>query len=216
MNFRIVRCFLCSAVVLAAVTAYLAFSRVDVIAQKYNESRWYVYRDGQSDSNHGVWTNYMPETGGQMIKLNLMDGADPASGATCVQVAVNLKRPWWCGVAVASKADYWGTRPWKEAYDLSRATKLIFKARGQKGGETIQVKVAICGDKPYGDSTAIPPASSWIKLTKAWQTYELDVKGYNLKRVITPFCWVTNSGHNRSGEFVFYLDDIYFVIEERE
>lgn len=215
MTYKTLRYFVYLGVVLGIVTAYLAFSGVDVTAQKDNETRWYVYRDGQSGSNHGEWTNYMPKTGGEMIRLNLMDTANPASGDTCVQVAVNLKRPWWCGIAVTCKADYWGTSPWKAAYDLSGTTKLIFKARGQKGGETIQVKVAILGGKPYGDSTPIPAASSWIKLTKAWQTYELDLTGYNLKRLITPFCWVTNKAHNRGGEFVFYLDDIYFVMGER-
>ena len=175
---------------------------------------WYVYRDAGYQENHGEWTNWMPENSGEMLKLSLADRSDPASGATAVRVdVIKFEKPNWCGIAVSSYPDGWGETP-QPVYNLRTAKKLSFRARGAKGGETIQVKVAIAGDKPYGDSAKIPFATHWITLTKTWTTYELPVEGKDLGKVITPFAFVTDKAHNPDGAFTFYLDDIFFTMED--
>lgn len=176
--------------------------------------RWYVYKDSDADENHGVWSGYIPDEARNMIQLNMTytELGAPATN-TCIRTDVALKNPWWCALAVTCKRGYWGEEKYAGAYDLSEAVRLVFKARGEKGGETIRVKVAVAGQKPYGDSARLPAATGWITLTKDWQIYELDLRGCDLQRVITPFCWVTNRNRNSGEKITFYFDNIYFIIK---
>jgi hypothetical protein len=175
--------------------------------------RWFVYRDSDSKENHGHWTNVMQ--GDLLLALGLADKVDPAFGETCVKATIKFQAPNWCGVAVACEPDYWGEKSSDTAFNLKKAKKLIFYARGEKGGESIQVKVAIAGDKPFGDSAKVAPATPWLTLKKNWQRYELtiDPMRTNLERVVTPFCFVTDKAHNRGEEISFYLDHIYYIME---
>jgi hypothetical protein len=180
-----------------------------------NRQRWYIYKDADSEENHGEWTNWMAEEGQnpkKVMELNLRDEAFPYSGRTAIKVRVNFQNSDWGGVAVASLPNYWGEQPSEFCYDLSNAQRLIFHAKGELGGECIQVKVAIAGDQPYGDSARTPAATRWITLSTEWQMYELSLEGYNLRRVITPFCFVTDRPHNNRESITFYLDEIYFVL----
>ena len=180
-----------------------------------NTLKWYIYKDADSTENHGEWTNWMAERDpATMMTLSLVDSGRPYSGrGSSIRATVNFQSSSWGGIAVASNADYWGETPSDIAYNLSGARRLVFRARGKRGGEMIQVKVAIAGDKPYGDSSKTPAATNWIRLTSDWQRYELSLDGYNLRRVITPFAFVTNRVHNERDTIVFYLDDIYFEME---
>jgi len=169
--------------------------------------RYWVYRDAESKENNGHWTNVMPAEGAKMLKLNMAWKTDPNAGATCVRVDIKWQEPLWCGLAVSSQPDYWGEDVKKEAFDLSGAKKLVFHARGAAGGEYIQVKCAITGDKKFGDSAKGPAESEWIKLDKSWKAYEVDLSKTNLKRVVTPFCFVSNKDYNDK-DITFFLDDI--------
>lgn len=182
--------------------------------------RWYVYRDSDAPDNHGFWTNYLVDPRieekrvrqiiNRIMNPSLVERARPVEPATWVKVDVSLQDEFqWVGLAVASQENYWGDTP-GPGFDLSAARKLVFRARGQEGGESIQVKVAICGDKKYGDSARIPAATEWITLTPNWRSYELDLKGTDLRRVITLFAFVADKAHNPQGALTFYLDEIYF------
>jgi hypothetical protein len=198
--------------VLALAGSFFGLFSVIGLVQPPDENRWYVYRDADSRENHGVWSNWMPAEAARMLKVNMVDAKDPNSGATCIRVDVRWQPPFWAGIAVACESDYWGQRPSATAFNLRKAKKLVFHARGELGGETIQAKVAIAGDKPFGDSAKTPAATEWITLTKSWKRYELDLTGMDLARVVTPFAWVANKDYNPR-DFTFYLDDIYFVLE---
>lgn len=205
------------AVVLSLLTGFLApdEGRAGNGIKEDAETRWYVYRDADFPLNHGEWTNWMPANAGKMMQLDLTDKTETASGSTAVRVVVKLEDPNWCGIAVASFPDGWGVKPQPGYEELKNAKKLVFFARGHEGeGETIKVKVAIAGDKPFGDSAKIPAETEWITLSKSWKKYELPLKGYDLTRVITPFAFVTDKAHNPGGALTFYLDNIYFVLEE--
>ncbi len=176
-----------------------------------SRERWYIYKDADSEENHGEWTNWMAEKDpGRMITLSLVEKEHPYSGSTCVRINMNLSEQSWGGIAVASLANYWGKTPSDFAYDLREAQRLVFHARGERGDEMIQVKVAIAGSEPYGDSIKTPISSRWIRLTTEWQRYELSVEGHNLRRVITPFAFVADRAHNSESSITFYLDEIYF------
>jgi hypothetical protein len=179
--------------------------------------RWFVYRDADSEGNHGHWTNFMAKDNKELIEpFRLADKVEPAFGETCIKATVKFQAASdWCGVAVSCAPDYWGEQPSDAAFDLKKATKLVFYARGENGGESIQVKVAVAGDKKFGDSAKIPAATSWLTLKKTWQPYELPInaKRTNLERVVTPFCFVTDKAHNRADEITVYFDHVYFVME---
>jgi hypothetical protein len=169
--------------------------------------RFYVYKDGASSENHGCWTNYMPENA--RIFLN-MAAKEARRGDSSIKITFDCNTPpYWCGIAVSTREDYWGDRS-GPGYNLAWAKKLVFYAKGQRGGETLQFKIAILGDKPYGDSNKLPVASPWVKLTSSYRRYEMDLSGQNLSRVVTPFCIVTNKAHNDNGQITFYIDEIYF------
>ena len=175
------------------------------------ENRWYVYRDAGATENHGQWTNWMPGGTRKLIRVNIEDKTEPESGSTCIRVDITWAPPSWCGIAVSSADEYWGEKP-GPSYDLRRAKKLVFSARGANGGEIIHAKVAIAGDKPFGDTAQVPAVLRDVTLKKTWEQFELDVSKIRRDRVITPFCFVTNQDLNPENITIF-LDNIYFVVE---
>lgn len=184
------------------------------VAQEPREEKWYVYRDSTSKENHGVWSNFMPAEAGKIIKLSLVHQTDPQAGDSCIRVDVKWQEPFWAGVAVSCAANYWGETASATAFDLRRAKKLVFFARGARGGESIQAKVAIAGDKTHGDSARHPAETEWLVLTKSWKRFEIDLTGKNLERVITPFTFVSSKDRS-PGDFTFFLDEIYFVMDSK-
>lgn len=177
-----------------------------------DESRnWYVYRDTDSAENHGHWTNFME---GQLVTdFSLAERIDPFEGESCVRIKVKFQQPGWCGIAVSCKPEYWGKEASDTAYDLSKAQKLVFYARGDKGGEGIQVKVAIAGKERFGDSARVEGATRWIRLTKKWERYELPInqKVTDLSRTVIPFSIFADRAHNTDEEITVFLDRVHFV-----
>ena len=179
------------------------------------EERIYVYKDDGALANHGVWGNIMPavaaEKGSANFNSSFPKGFDGKGTAVKVSFTLNTP-PKWAGVVVPVEADYWGETD-AEGLDLTKAKKLVFYARGEKGGEQIQVKAAIVTDKKYGDSAIVPIVSPWYTLEKTWKRYEItleDAKG-NLQRVITPFAVISNKPHNDKADTIdFYVDEIYY------
>lgn len=174
--------------------------------------RWDIYRDSDTKENHGHFTNFMPKEAGKMLKLNLACKTDPQAGASCIRVDVRWQEPFWCGLGVSCKADYWGEKTKEAAFDLRRARKLVFFARGEKGEEMIDVKVAITGDKQFGDSAKEPASSGWISLGKGWQRHEVDLSRTDLSRCVIPFAFVTSKDRN-GRDITFFLDEIYILLE---
>ena len=86
-------------------------------------------------------------------------------------------------------------------------TKLVFRARGEKGGERVEeFKVGgLTGDYADSGSAAIGP----IILAKNWNVYEIPLDGQELSSITGGFCWTMNRDGNPSGA-IFYLDDIRF------
>jgi hypothetical protein len=175
----------------------------------------YIYKDAKSPENSGVWSNWMPDASASlMMRLNLESDDSPLGRGTCIAVEVNFNktdRP-WCGIAVGCR-NCWGLEPPEKCYDLRCARALVFWARGDAGGERIQVKVAITGNhQPSGDSLKEPVASPWYTLTKSWAMYQLPLPGENMERVITPFVFVTEHERNEHPAFKFFLDEIYIAV----
>jgi hypothetical protein len=170
-------------------------------------SAWVVYRDAASSENHGAWTNYLPAHAGEMISLRVADRENPAGGSTAVRVDVDFRGRPWCGIAVSSQPDYWG-RIDGPAFNLSGTKALSFWARGETGDEVVQIKVAIAGHEPFGDS-ARTPAVRTFRLSREWRRHELVLSDLDLTRVITSFAFIVERRLN-GPRVTFFLDEIHF------
>jgi len=174
-----------------------------------------LYGDAGTPPRQGDFALYMPAPaaelagGADMVRLNLRDTDRPASGSTAIRVDAVLRPPNWAGVAFGFP-DYWGERDADTCWDLRGMRRLVFEARGARGGECIQVQVAIAGDRPFGDSQRPPVRGPWITLGTGWKRFELDVSHAALRRVVTPFAVFADTAHNPSCKLTFYLDDIRF------
>jgi len=167
---------------------------------------FYVYADKSSLDNHYVPSGYMGDFGD--VKLEEASKDKPHSGSTCIKVGYTAKGTQgarWTGVFWQNPANNWGTKD--GGINLTGATKLVFMARGAKGGERIEeFKVGgIMGEYSDSDTASIGP----VVLTNEWKEYSIDLRGKDLSYLIGGFCWVANADGNPEGA-EFYLDDIRF------
>lgn len=196
--------------VFTAPTLFLFLaSAVSVHASPEKPFKEYVvYRD-KSISTHFVPSGYMPD--GQCIKQVDTWQENCQQGKTCVKVVYDIpcsvKGRGWVGVYWLNPADNWGDR--KGGLNLTGAKRLVFWARGEKGGETIaEFKIGGVGvsrDYPDSDSVGIGP----VILTDAWKEYTIDLRGRDLSYLSGGFAWVANVESN-SESCTFFLDDIHY------
>ena len=138
----------------------------------------------------------------------------------CISIKMKWSEATWAGVAFISGPDkppWWGDTTSGWHYDLSSLPKkkLVFYARGDKGGEVIKVKIGELGDKPYGDSLIKPLSTDDLKLTQSWTRFELDlnsVSAFELTNICNGFTVLAQQASQSSSpaETQFYLDDIYY------
>lgn len=129
---------------------------------------------------------------------------DPASGKTCMRCRFTASSGWG-GVVWQDPPNDWGDLP--GGWELRGAKRLVWKARGETGGEEVTFLFGLLGaDKRYPDSAA--PRKLSVRLASSWRTYEIEIKHLNLERIKTGFGWTVES---KGKPVRFYLDDI--VIE---
>ncbi len=175
--------------------------------KKQQNMPFYVYADRSSVNNHYIPSGWMGDYGD--IKLDTGSKEDPYLGDTCIKVIYNGKAAQgarWAGMFWQNPANNWGALP-DAGFDLTRAAKVSFWARGEKGGERIEeFKVGgIMGEHPDSDSAVVGP----VILNKEWTQYTIDLKGKDMTNIIGGFCWATNIDVNPEGA-TFYLDEIKF------
>lgn len=167
---------------------------------------YYVYADRSSINNHYIPSGWMGDYGD--IKYDGASTEDPYLGDTCIKTVysgVGSQGARWAGIYWQNPANNWGTSD--GGFDLSKATKFTFWARGANGGERIEeFKVGgIMGEYSDSDSAGIGP----VILTKEWKQYTIDLKGKDMSYVIGGFCWATNVDVNPNG-CTFYLDEMKY------
>jgi len=186
-----------------------------------NNFPFYIYRDSDYPGNHFYPSGYMGDY--IDIKFDLFWKDNPYSGSTCIKIMYSGKAYQggkWAGLYWQSQASNWGNEP--GGYNLEKAKKFTFWARGQSGGEMVTVfKVGgIVGE--YGDfsSKTIGPKV----LAKEWEKYTIDLQQMDrqmngscpnsnpLSRIVGGFAWVTNIDVNQGG-IVFYLDEMKYEAE---
>ncbi len=166
-----------------------------------------VFTERSSAGNHYIASGWMGDYGD--LKIDETWTADPHTGTTCIRVVYSgavSQGMRWTGIYWQNPANNWGQA--KDAgFNLSRATKLTFWARGENGGERIEeFKIGgISGDYPDTDVASIGP----VVLTPEWQQYTIDLSGRDLTYIIGGFGFSTNVDVNLDG-CVFYIDDVRY------
>ena len=168
---------------------------------------FYVYREFHARDNHFIPSGWMGDYG----DIHLDDHWVP-KGETGVKPVIRIsytaegkQNQGWAGMYWQNPPNNWGNRP--GGFNLNGAKKLVFKARGDKGGEVVdEFKVGgISGDFADSGTAATGP----VTLAREWKEYSIDLDGQELSSIAGGFCWTMARDNNPDGA-VFYLDDIRF------
>jgi len=196
-----------------------------------SEGRFWVYRNGATHpkmpfSPYG-WMSDATNLS-QIIQLDLesrdhpntVTKTSPPERDRCIRVKVTWGDATWVSIAFISGPDkpaWWGDSNTGRYYNLGALPqkKLVFYARGDKGGEVIKAQIGALGDKPFGDSLANAIVSDDLKLTQDWTRFEVDLKDAppsELGKICNGFGVVAElaSQSGSPGETQFYIDDVYF------
>jgi hypothetical protein len=174
--------------------------------KKQQAMPFYIYADRSTAANHFIPSGYMGDYGD--IKYDGVSKDDAYLGDTCIKIIYNGKAAQgarWAGIFWQNPANNWGSLD--GGFDLSKAAKLTFWARGAKGEERIEEFKAggLMGEYSDSDSAAIGP----VILNKEWTQYTIDLKGKDMSYIIGGFAWSANVDSNPEGA-TFYLDEIKF------
>jgi hypothetical protein len=165
----------------------------------------YVYGD-RTYLNRFIPSGWMGDYGD--LKYDAGWRGNPHSGDTCIRIdycGCAYQGARWAGIYWQNPPNNWGNVD--AGYNLSRATKLTFWARGEKGGERVDdFKVGGIGGE-FTDSSMSNTGP--VVLNKEWTQYTIDLKGQDLTYIIGGFCFTANIDQNPNG-MVMYLDDIKF------
>jgi hypothetical protein len=171
------------------------------------QAPFYIYHGFHSRDNHFAPSGWMGDYG----DIRLDDHWQPkgkTDAKTVIRIAYTAEgkqNNGWAGIYWQNPANNWGSKP--GGFNLNGMTKLIFKARGEKGGEKVEeFKVGgMTGDYADSGSAGIGP----VTLAKDWKQYEIPLDGQELSSITGGFCW-TMSRESNPGGAVIFLDDIRF------
>jgi hypothetical protein len=160
-----------------------------------------IYSNGQSSADY-IPSGYMGNRDAIHMDAHCQT-VQGHSGSECLQVRYTASDGWG-GVVWQSPSNDWGDQD--GGLNLTGAKKLLFWARGDRGGEKVTFDFGLIGDdKKYSDSDSGKLAD--VVLTQDWKQYSIDLADKDLSRIKTGFCWiVAGSGKPTT----FYLDDIRY------
>ena len=193
------------------------------------EAALYVYKDFGLTDNHYTQKAKMAGSDPSLVKdMNENWQEDPCEGNTCIRCEQTTREGDWGGWLFLN-----GYLPRGESVprlndgsssgqglDLTGAEALLFSARGEKGGETVEFFTAGFGyDGETGVRTVEYPDScrkqslGRVTLTKEWQEYSIPLQGQDLSGIVCGFGYVLNDEMDGNSDTVFYLDEIRFIGE---
>jgi hypothetical protein len=98
---------------------------------------FFVYQD-KGSKNRFTPSGYMPT--GECLTVDDGWQYDVKAGKTCIRIVYDIacseEGRKWAGIYWQNPADNWGDK--KGGYNLTGATKLVFWAKGEMGGERIE------------------------------------------------------------------------------
>jgi len=164
-----------------------------------------VYREPERD-RHFVPSGQIGDA--DDIKVMESHAENAKEGTYCIRIEYSGQE---------SKGEHWAGVYWQEpdfnfgnipnvGFNLKGARKISFWARGEKGGERIDVKAGgIKGD--YPDSFDMPLKT--LDLTKFWKKFTIPVTDKDLSYVIGGFFVSFQKKYNPNGATI-YLDEIVY------
>lgn len=158
----------------------------------------WVYRDAET-VNQWIPSGHM---GAAANIISQMDARVSDRQGTVIKAGIKPGSE-WAGVVWQSPEGDWGEKD--GGFDIKGAAKLTFWAKGEKGGEEIKFEYGILARTAKFFDTARD--SMTVKLTRDWKQYSFDLKGKDLSRIKTGFCWVAAPP---AGGVTFFLDDIRY------
>ena len=174
--------------------------------------RFDVYIDRNCSSNHYFPTGLMGDD--TELSVSLDSPVTHEDQGTSVRIEYGAQgRAGWAGVYWQNPAENWGTED--GGLNLTKFNKLVFKARGSKGGEIIsEVKVGGIGigsEVPHPDTADVSTKPIW--LSDSWQLYEVNLAGEDLSYISGGFGVVFSAALNPDGAVIF-VDEVYFTRDE--
>lgn len=163
--------------------------------QPFSRSVKHVYSDNLAPSNLFSPSGWMGDTAN--ISLDTNWGSYAHSGSSCIRfeyAGIN-----WAGIYFQFPNGNWGDALNKIGHNLIGHNKLVFKARGQNGGEVID-NINVGGLAGDTVNVQIGP----IVLSDEWQEFTVDLEGENLENVQGGFSFVV------SGPQTVFFDQIHF------
>ena len=166
-----------------------------------------IYLDKGTATNHYTPSGFMPDGKCLVFNDTWIEGCH--AGSTCIKIVYDVdcskQGQKWAGIYWQNPPNNWGNQ--KGGFNLTGASKLIFWAKGEKGGERIEeFKMGgLMGDYPDTDAAMIGP----VILTKEWKEYTIDLRGKDLSYISAGFAWSTNTDVNQEG-CTFYIDDLKY------
>lgn len=196
-----------------------------------SEGRFWVYRNGKTHPKmpftpYGWASDATNLT--QIIHVDLecqehpctLIKTSPPESPRCICMWMTWDDATWASVAFISgpeKLPWWGESKAGWYYDLGALPKrkLVFYARGDKGGEVIKAQIGALSDKAFGDSLAKPIVSEDLELTPEWTRFEIDLTNTpaaQLGKICNGFGVVVERAAQPGSpaETRFYLDDVYY------
>ncbi|MBI4309610.1 MAG: hypothetical protein HY591_04690 [Candidatus Omnitrophica bacterium] len=168
--------------------------------------KFIVYQDKPS-ANHYVISGFMPN--GKCAEMNDVWVDNCQEGRSCIKGVFNRDCATlgmgWAGVYWLQPANNWGDQ---KGFDLTGAKRLVFWAKGEKGGEVLIFKMGGVGlGRQFPDTDAV--ATEPVTLFKDWKEYSIDLKDKKLSNIAGGFAWVGSAKDNPQN-ITFYLDNIHY------
>jgi hypothetical protein len=167
---------------------------------------FFIYQGYKSPQNHYAPSGWMGDYGDLRFDDSFKPNAKEDKRVIRVMYsAKGAQGAGWAGIYWQHPANNWGNR--EGGFNLNGAQKLVFMARGEKGGETIsEFKVGgIEGTFRDSGSAAIGP----LTLTNEWKEYAIKLEGQELSSIAGGFAVVMNRDYNPNGA-TLYLDNVRF------
>jgi len=181
------------------------------------DKEFYIYADKNAPKNHFIPSGWMGDTGD--IRFNDQTTEESAAGATSIKITYTARRSGgqgWAGIYWQSVQNNWGSND--TGFDLSDFNKLVFLAKGAKGGEVLTtVKVGGITRNPatgqpvnYPDTVDVEIGP--IRLTNDWQEYYVNLVDEDLSSINGGLALVFNADQT-DGEQTIYIDEIRYVYD---
>ncbi|HEY8241649.1 MAG TPA: hypothetical protein VIH35_09390 [Kiritimatiellia bacterium] len=165
-----------------------------------------MYADFGSRANHGSPSGWMGDY--RDLRIDMDHRTNVFAGTSCISFTYT---------ATGSRYTEMGGMVWQNpannsgdfdgGINLSAAKKLTFWARGEKGGEYIDLFTVGGSLGAYPDTDKAVLKDTLLNVE--WTRYEVDLTGCDMSYISSYFGWMASRFHNRDG-FMFYVDEVRF------